>query len=134
MAGLSSTNSGSQTAVTVNDSNFLNNGAFGVASKDFTTMVVSNSEASGNGSIGFLAQASAGSATLNVIRSTAANNAIGAQSGGGNTSSFLRMANLAIFENYSTGIVVGVNGAVVTFTGTNYNQGLGAANASLAPQ
>jgi hypothetical protein len=133
-AGLSSQNTTATTAVIVNNSSFYDNSVFGVASKDFTVMTVSNSDASGNGSIGFLAQASAGTATLNLIRSTSAHNAIGVQSGGGSSSSFLRMAGLAIFENFSTGIVVGVNGVVTTFTGSNYNQGLGTPNASLAPQ
>jgi hypothetical protein len=130
-SGLSALSTGTPVQVSIDNSRFDNN-AFGVSALDFTFFSVTNSEASGNSQVGFLAQANGGSAAMSVANSASGNNAIGIKSGGGGAQSSIRMAGVAVFLN-TTGLMTGTNGAISSF-GNNYNSGSGAPTVHIAPQ
>ena len=134
MNGLSVIGSGSRVSVTIDKSHFDSNGNDGVIAADFTRLVVRDSEASGNGAVGFIAQANAGDTIINITNSTAGNNlTTGIQAGGGSALSVVRLAGVSILSNGVNGLAVGANGSIVSFGG-NYNSGSGSPTASLAPQ
>lgn len=134
MNGLSVIGSGSRVSVTIDKSHFDSNGNDGVIAADFTRLVVRDSEASGNGAVGFIAQANAGDTIINITNSTAGNNVTtGIQAGGGSALSVVRLAGVSILSNGVNGLAVGANGSIVSFGG-NYNSGSGSPTASLAPQ
>jgi hypothetical protein len=119
--------------VTIDKSRFENN-TYGVWAGDFSRFVVRDSDASGNSSIGFIAQASAGDVVLNIANSTAANNlSTGVQAGGGSNLSVVRLTGVSLFSNTTNGLLVGTNGSIVSF-GNNYNSGAGGPSSSTAPQ
>lgn len=133
-SGLEALNTASTVSVSVDGSRFYNNGQFGIFARNFSKFSVQNSEASGNGNIGYIAQSTAGNAEMNIVHSTAANNVgIGIQAGGGTTLATVRIGNVASFGN-PTGILVGVSGSVLSFTNTNFNSSTGAPSGTVTPQ
>jgi hypothetical protein len=119
--------------VTVEKSRFENNN-YGIWAGDFSRFAIRDSEASGNASAGFIAQANAGDVIANITLSTASNNlATGIQAGGGSNLSIIRMAGNSILSNGVNGIVVGSNGSVVSFGG-NVNSGTGAPTSTTSLQ
>jgi Right handed beta helix region len=121
------------TFVSIENSRFELN-TFGVNASNFSQVVVRNSVANGNSSVGFLASAGAGTADMSIFNSMAGNNAVtGVQAGGGGATSTLRVSNVAIFGN-PNGFVVGSGGSIKSF-GNNFNSGAGAPTApNLTPQ
>lgn len=130
-SGLSALSTGTPVQVSIDNSRFDNN-AFGVSALDFTYFSVTNSEASGNSQVGFLAQANGGSAAMSMANSAAGNNSIGIKSGGGGSPSSIRLAEVSVFLN-TTGLMTGTNGAISSF-GNTYNSGSGTPTAHIAPQ
>jgi hypothetical protein len=130
-SGLNALSTGTPVQVSVDNSRFDNN-AFGVSALDFTYFSVTNSEASGNAQVGFLAQANGGTAAMSMANSAAGNNAVGIKSGGGSAPSSVRMAGVSVFLN-ATGLMTATNGVISSF-GNNYNSGSGVPNAHIAPQ
>jgi hypothetical protein len=134
MNGLSVIGAGSRVSVTIDKSHFEANGGDGVVAADFTRLVVRDSEASGNGAVGFIAQANAGDTIVNIANSTAGNNvSTGIQAGGGTAVSVVRLTGVSILSNGVNGLAVGTNGSIVSFGG-NYNSGSGSPTSNLAPQ
>jgi hypothetical protein len=130
-SGINALSTGTPVQVSIYNSRFDNN-AFGVSALDFTFFSVTNSEASGNGQVGFLAQANGGSAAMSMANSAAGNNAIGIKSGGGSSPSSIRMAGVSVFLN-TTGLMTATNGVISSF-GNNNNSGSGVPNAHIAFQ
>src|SRR6476646_10843327 len=81
-SGISVVNSTTNVSVDIDGSRF-DLGLLGVFAGAFSRVTVTQSVASGNGSAGFIASASAGTAELNVTSSTSSNNVTGVQAGGG---------------------------------------------------
>lgn len=126
--------------VSIVNSRFNNNGNYGVFAGDFARFSVNGSDASGNGTAGFIAQANAGDVVMNVSNSTANNNSVatnpngaGVQAGGGTAPSVLRLGNVVITSNFPHGMVIGSNGTIFTF-GENSNSGDGAPNMTITRQ
>jgi hypothetical protein len=130
-SGISALSTGTPVQVSIDNSRFDNNSS-GVSALDFTFFSVTNSEASGNGQAGFLAQANGGSAAMSMANSAAGNNLVGIKSGGGTAPSSIRMAGVSVFLN-STGLMTGTNGAIASF-GNNNNSGSGTPTAHIAAQ
>jgi hypothetical protein len=130
-SGLSVIGNGTYVQVSIDNSRFDNN-VTGVSAQDFTRFSIRNSDASGNSQVGFLAQANSGMAVVSIANSTAGNNNIGIQAGGGAAPSSVRVAGVSLFLNAS-GFVAGANGTIASF-GNNYNSGSGTPNASIAQQ
>ena len=119
--------------VLVSGSHFNNNTLNGILAADFSRVTVRESEASANANTGYLANAADGTATLNIINSTAANNlAAGIQAGGGAAPSAVRITGVSIF-GHTVGLSTLANGSITTF-GNNYNASVGTPNGSIAPQ
>lgn len=120
------------TTVAVNNSRFnLNNN--GVTAGSNSKISVSNSEAYGNASVGFLAAAGSGTGDLNIANSTAANNNVGIQAGGAAGTSTIRINFVSIHGN-STGMATGAAGSIRSF-GNNFNSDTGAPSGTpLTPQ
>ena len=126
--------------VSIVNSRFNNNGVYGVFAGDFSRFSVNGSDASGNGTAGFIALANAGDVVMNVSNSTATNNSIptngngtGVQAGGGTTASTLRLYGVVIMSNFPNGMVTSSNGSIVSF-GHNANAGTGAPNSTIPLQ
>src|SRR5262249_53775298 len=84
--------------VSIVNSRFNNNGVYGVFAGDYSRFSVSGSDASGNGTAGFIALANAGDVVMNISNSTATNNSVmtnaagtGIQAGGGTATSIVRL-------------------------------------------
>ena len=119
--------------VLVSGSHFNNNALNGILAADFSRVTVRNSEASANANVGYLANAADGMSTLNLIDSTAANNAAaGVQAGGGAAPSAIRITGVSIF-GHTIGLSTLANGSITSF-GNNYNASVGTPNGSIAPQ
>jgi len=132
-AGLSVQSTTTNTSVDIDNSRFDLGGTFGVIAGSFSRITVTQSNASGNGSAGFIASAGAGSAELNVTNSTSSNNITGVQAGGGTAAVTVRISNVTLHDNLN-GLVVGANGTLKSF-GNNFNSGSGAPTApNLTPQ
>lgn len=124
------------TTVSVNvvRSSFPSN-AFGIWADNNSNVTVTNSDASGNSTLGFIAQATGSGATavLNLSGSNSANNDIGVQSGGGLGNSIVNLCSDTLFNN-ATGIVIGQNATMNTCK-NSFNTGSGAPNGSvISPQ
>jgi hypothetical protein len=121
------------TSVAIDHSHFDLN-TFGVLAGSFSLVTVSDSTASGNAQVGFIASAGSGTAELNVTNSTASNNpGAGVQAGGAGQPSTARISNVTLHNN-GTGLAIGVNGTIKSF-GNNFNSGGGAPTApNLTPQ
>ena len=130
-SGLSALSTGTPVQVSIDNSRFDNN-AFGVSALDFTYFSVTNSEASGNSQVGFLAQANGGIAAMSMANSAAGNNTIGIKSGGGSAPSSIRMSGVSVFLS-TTGLMTGTNGVIASF-GNNSNSGSGMPTAHIVPQ
>ncbi len=129
--GLQSLNTTNTVSTTVERSDF-NNIVCGVKSSDFSSMNIKDSEASGN-QYGFIAQSSAGISELNLSNSMAANNSVsGLYSGGGTTTSVLRITGVSLFNN-PAGMTTAVNGNIASWV-NNYNTGTGTPSATAMPQ
>ena len=129
--GLYAAGPSSLVQVTVDNSRF-NNNTNGLRALDYSRFSIRNSAASGNSVAGFNASPSTGSAVISMANSTASNNPIGLQSGGGTATANIRISGVSLFINTS-GIAVGSNGTVTSF-GNNYNSGSGTPNATIVPQ
>jgi hypothetical protein len=115
------------TTVAIDHSRFYNN-LFGVLAGSFSQITATDSDASGNNSVGFIASASAGTGELNLTNSTAANNpGAGVQAGNNGT---VRMSNVALHGN---GLGIAIAGGVVKSFGNNFNSGGGAPTAPNLP-
>ncbi len=129
--GLQSLNTVNTVSTTVVGSDF-NNIVCGVKSSDFSSMNIKDSEASGN-QYGFIAQSSNGISELNLANSLAANNSVsGLYSGGGSTTSVLRITGVSLFNN-PAGMTTAANGNIASWV-NNYNTGTGAPSATAMPQ
>src|SRR5262249_21895999 len=104
----------------------------GVFAVQGSQVSVTGSVASGNSLYGFAANANGGSALLNVSNSTAANNNVGVQSGGGSTGAVVRINGVSVSGN-NTGLAVGTNGSLVSF-GNNFNSDSGSPSSTIAPR
>lgn len=128
--GLRAVGAGAIVSVNVRGSSFPANG-FGLWADTNSRVTVTNSDASGNIFLGFIAQAastsSTGSAVLNLANSNASNNGIGVQSGGGPGLSTVNLDANTLFDNSTSGIVVGANGTMNTYV-NNANTGNGTPN------
>ena len=129
--GLYAIGPGSPVQVTLDNSRFENN-MNGVLAADFTQFSIRNSAAGGNSQAGFIALPNAGSAVVSIVNSTAGNNSVGIQSGGGSAAANVRVAGVSIFLN-TTGFSPASNGTITSF-GNNFNSGSGSPNASLPVQ
>jgi len=130
-AGLSVQSTTTNTSVDIDNSRFDLGGTFGVIAGSFSRITVTQSNASGNGSAGFIASAGAGSAELNVTNSTSSNNITGVQAGGGTAAVTVRISNVTLHDNLN-GLIVGANGTLKSF-GNNFNSGTGAPTAPNLP-
>lgn len=120
-------------SVLISGSHFNNNTMNGIWASDFSKVTVRDSEASANGNAGYLANASNGTSTLNIVDSTAANNAVaGVQAGGGAALSAVRVAGVSLFA-HPLGFSTLANGTITSF-GNNYNSGGGTPSGTIAPQ
>jgi hypothetical protein len=121
------------TTVSINNSRFdLNNN--GVVAGNFSKVSVSHSVAFGNTSVGFLALSGAGTSDMTITGSTASNNGVGVQAGGGTTASTVRVGGNAISGNTIAGFAAGTNGTIRSF-GANNNADSGAPNGpAITPQ
>ena len=129
--GLYATGPSSLVQVNVDNSRF-NNNTNGLRALDYSRFSIRNSAASGNSVAGFNASPSTGSAVVSMANSTASNNVIGLQSGGGTATANIRISGVSLFIN-TNGIAIGSNGTVTSF-GNNYNSGSGTPNATILPQ
>jgi hypothetical protein len=134
LVGLFVLGAGTNVRVSVSNSRFTGNLKVGVESRNFSRTTIRNSEASGNGNQGFVAQAAAGSVILNLVDSLATNNiGAGIQAGGvGATSSEVRVANVTLYDN-GEGFSIQSDGSIKSF-GNNNNSGSGKPDGSIAPQ
>ncbi len=126
--------------VSIVNSRFNNNGNYGVFAGDFSRFSVFRSDASGNGTVGFIAKAGAGDVVMNISDSTATNNSIpsnsggaGVQAGGSTNLSVIRLSQVVITSNFPNGMIVGSNGSIVSF-GNNANSGTGAPTSTIPLQ
>lgn len=126
--------------VSIVNSRFQNNGNYGVFAGDFARFTVSGSDASNNGTAGFIAQAGAGDVVMNISNSTASNNAApsvvngaGIYAGGSTNTSVIRLSGVVITSNFPNGILAGSAGSIVSF-GNNSNSGSGAPNSIIPLQ
>ncbi len=105
----------------------------GVWAESFSQVTATDVIAAGNIEGGFVAAAVSGTAELNLIRSTAANNASGVQAGAGGTiGGTVRVADVAVYGN-GTGFLLSTGGVIKSF-GNNYNTSGGAPTAPNLPQ
>jgi hypothetical protein len=119
VAGLQILATSANVHVSVFNSRFTGN-VNGIVAADYSRVAVSHSDASGNSSTGFLAEAGNGTTTLNIVDSNAANNTVaGVQAGGGAASSVVRLSDVTLLGN-GTGMSAGSNGAVYSY-GNNAN-------------
>jgi len=131
-AGISVVNTTTNVSVDIDDSRF-DLGFLGVFAGAFSRVTVTNSIVSGNGSAGFIASATAGTAELNVTNSTSSNNITGVQAGGGPFPATTRISNVTLHGNLN-GMLTAANGTLKSF-GNNFNSGSGAPTApNLTPQ
>jgi hypothetical protein len=123
-SGIYGAGNGSSVRVTIKNSAFEGN-VVGVFASDSTIFTVKDSDASGNGWVGFCAVANGSGAELAISDSSASNNfSYGVQSGGGASAAVVRIGGVAIVGNGVGGILLQSNGSVVSF-GTNQNSGSG---------
>jgi Right handed beta helix region len=131
-AGISVVNSTTNVSVDIDNSRF-DLSFLGVFAGAFSRVTVTNSIVSGNGSAGFIASATAGTAELNVTHSTSSNNITGVQAGGGAFPATTRISNVTLHGNLN-GMLTAANGTLKSF-GNNFNSGSGAPTApNLTPQ
>ncbi len=120
------------TSVSVDHSRFEQN-AFGILAGSFSQVEVGNSVAAGNTAGGFVASAGGGTAELNISNSTAANNFIGVQAGGGAAASTTRISGVSIYGG-NLGLNVGANGTLKSFGNNSNTAGGSATLPNLTPQ
>ncbi|MBZ5523431.1 MAG: right-handed parallel beta-helix repeat-containing protein [Acidobacteriia bacterium] len=126
--------SSATTSVSIFNSQFDFN-QFGVLAGSFSQVTATNSAASANSSVGFIASGGSGNPELNLVNSTASNNAgAGVQAGGGVSPATVRVSGVALHDNAGGGFAIGANGTIKSF-GNNFNSGAGTPTApNLAPQ
>lgn len=131
VTGTSTTNNGRaglevestvNTFVSISKSNF-ELGTYGVYSGSNSRITVTDSNAFGNSSVGFIAAAGSGSAELSLANCTAASNNEGIQAGGSAAVSKVRVSGVALHGN-TVGFQTSTNGTISSF-GNNYNSGTG---------
>jgi hypothetical protein len=116
---------------TVNRSRFESN-QHGVWSGNNSFFNVTDSDASGNSMDGFVVQANAGSAELNIVDSTAANNGSAGLAAGGAVNSSIARINRLTLSNEPTGMLTGSGGQILSY-GNNYNSSGGAPSGAASP-
>ncbi len=127
--GIQSHNTTTTVSTFIDRSRFENNASFGVWSSDFSNATITNSDASGN-AFGYVAQSSAGTSDMNLVSSSASNNSnAGVFSGGGTTSSTVRISEISLFDT-GTGLVPAANGTILT-TGNSPNSSGGSTTGAL---
>jgi hypothetical protein len=131
-SGIKSINTSTTVSVNIDGSQFLHNVQFGVFAGSFSSFSIRNSTSASNGNIGFIAQAAAGTAEMNIVDSMSSNNNKGVQAGGNTASSTVRIGRVSMLGN-PTGIVVGLSGSVLSF-GNNFNDGTGAPSGNISTQ
>ena len=126
--------------VSIINSRFNNNGVYGVFAGDYSRFAVNGSDASSNGTAGFIALANAGDVIMNITNSTANNNSTmtnpsgtGIQAGGGSAASFVRLYGVMIMSNFPNGMTRLSNGSIVSY-GQNANSGTGAPSSTMPLQ
>jgi len=125
---------GGVSTVSVDHSQFENNAAAGINARDNARVSVGNSVAAGNGGAGFLAQADAGTAQMDLESSVTASNGTGLQASGNGVAATVRISNVTIVDN-TVGIADPAPGVVFSFV-NNRNAGNGtdgAPNATASP-
>jgi hypothetical protein len=120
------------TTVSINNSQFELD-TQGVFAGNFSQVTVTGSVAAGNSQVGFLAAGTAGASELNITNSTAANNAVGIQAGGGPNTGTVRISDVALHGNTTNGLAPNAGSAIKSF-GNNYNSGGGTPTAPNLPQ
>ncbi len=130
--GVLALNTVTNVEVTIADSKF-NGNLCGPKSGDFSTLSITNTEASGN-TFGYIARSDNGTSDLNIVNSIAANNSdSGIYVGAGASTSTARITGVSLFNN-GIGLSIHPNGTLSSF-GNNYNANGGAPNgAPLLPQ
>src|SRR5262249_30834813 len=125
-SGIYGAGNGSNVRVTIKNSAFEGN-VVGVFASDSTIFTVKDSDASGNGWVGYCAVANGSGAELDITDSMVSNNSsYGVQYGGGGSAAVVRLSGVAIVGNGAGGgILLQSNGSVVSF-GNNQNTGTGA--------
>ncbi len=116
-------NSTGNTLVSVDRSHFDQN-VFGVNAQNFSVVTVSNSTANGNSNTGFIAAASAGTATMNLLSCVAANNVGGIQAGLTGAPGTVNVAGCIVSGNIIAGFST-VAGSTLKSWGNNFNTGIG---------
>lgn len=117
-------NSTGSTHVSIDHSHFDGN-QFGVNAQNFSVVSVTNSTANGNSNTGFIAQASAGGATLDLTHCVASNNVGGIQAGMGGNTGTVNVQDCSVFGNIIAGFSI-AGGSTLKSWGSNYNTGTGA--------
>jgi hypothetical protein len=119
------------TTVSIDRGHFELN-SFGVLAGSNSSVTVTNSSASLN-VFGFVAQPAAGTGEMDIQNSTASlNTNTGIFSGGGVGIATIRIANVSIFGNTTSGIVATSNGTVQTYL-NNFNSSGGAPSGPASP-
>jgi len=130
--GLSVVGPAANVHVTVANSRFSGN-TNGVLAADYSRVAIWHSDASGNTSTGFLAEATSGTTTLNIADSNASNNSVaGVQAGGATGNSVIRLSSVSLLTN-GTGLSIQSNGAIYSY-GNNTNANGGTPTSTLALQ
>jgi parallel beta helix pectate lyase-like protein len=112
-------NSTGATFVAVDSSHFDLN-VFGVRAQNFSTVNVSNSTASGNSNTGFISEASAGTATLNLFHCAASGNVGGIQAGNNANPGTVNVSDCAVFGNIAAGYSI-TAGSTLKSWGNTFN-------------
>jgi hypothetical protein len=132
-SGILGRGTGGTVFVAIDRSRFENN-AIGVFAEDFSEFAVKDSDASGNGNIGFCSDADSGGAILNITNSmTTGNGATGIQAGGGAAAGVVRLSGVLIAGNGGSGMVVATNGSIISYR-NNYNSDSGSPSSTIVPQ
>jgi hypothetical protein len=119
------------TTVSIDRGHFELN-SFGVLAGSNSSVTVTNSSASLN-VFGFVAQPAAGTGEMDIQNSTASlNTNTGIFSGGGVGIATIRIANVSIFGNTTSGIVATTNGTIQTYL-NNFNSSGGAPSGPASP-
>jgi hypothetical protein len=129
--GLFSFPTGGTVSAIVDRSRFENN-QHGVWSGNNSVFTVANSDASGNSMDGFVVQANAGTAELNIVNSTAANNGNAGIAAGGPGPSSIARINRVTLSDEPTGMLIGPGGQILSY-GNNYNSAGGAPSGAASP-
>src|SRR5215467_13001226 len=122
VSGLNVNSSGS-THVSIDSSHFDGN-QFGVNAQNFSVVSVTNTTANGNSNTGFIADASAGGATMSLSHCVASSNVGGIQAGLGGNAGTVNVEDCSLFGNILAGFSI-AGASTLKSCGNNYNTGTG---------